>query len=98
MRRGRVPLLNLAVYAFVILAIGLMIINRLDGDIHALEDVKANVNLTLLDMQREKSANIDEISRKDTEKYIVEIARSEYGYMYKGEIRYEITNKEMLYD
>ncbi len=98
MRKGRVPLLNLAVYAFVILAIGLMIINRLDGDIRELESKKASVNLTLLDKQREQSANIDEISRKDSEKYIVEIARSKYDYMYKGEIRYVITNSDLLKD
>lgn len=97
MRRRKVPLLNLAVYAFVILAIGMMIINRLDGDIQQLRTRKADVNLTLLDKQREKSENIDEISRKDTEKYIVEIARSE-GYMYKGEIKYIISNPELLYD
>lgn len=96
--KGRTSILNLLVYAFVIVAVGLIVINRMNSDIRILENTKNAINLTLLDKQQQKSEYTDEISRKDTEKYIVEIARQEYGYIYKGEIKYVITNPQLLYD
>ena len=96
--KGETTFPVLIVWVLAIITIALLIINRLDADISVLESERASMNLVLLDRQQEKSTNIDELGRKDTEKYIVEIARDEYGYMYKGEIRYIITNPELLED
>ena len=96
--KGQTSFLTLLVVILTVIAISLIIINRLDEEIGRLEADRASVNLVLLEKQQEKSRNTDELGRKDTEKYIVELAREEYGYMYKGEIRYIITNPELLYD
>lgn len=96
--RRRMKLFPVLVAAFVIAASGLLILNRLDGDIAVLQDVAKESRLRQLSAEATKSEMIQEINRKDTDSYIIEKARSLYGYLMPGEIRFVVTNPESLYD
>ena len=39
-----------------------------------------------------------ELALKDTDSYIMEKARTLYGYLMPGEIRFEVSNPDSLYD
>lgn len=96
--RSRIKLFNVLVAAFVIVACGLLILNRLDGDIAVLQDVARETRIRQLAAETENSALTQEIRSKDTDAYIIEKARSLYGYLMPGEIRFVVTNPESLYD
>ena len=96
--RRRLKLFPVLVAAFVIAACGMITLNRLDGDITVLQDVAKETRLRQLSAETAKSEMIQEINRKDTDSYIIEKARSLYGYLMPGEIRFVVTNPESLYD
>lgn len=96
--RPRLKLLPVLVTAFVIAACGMITINRLDRDIAVLQDVAKETRLRQLAVEAEKSTLQQEIAIKDTDAYIIEKARSLYGYLMPGEIRFVVMNPDSLYD
>ena len=82
--RPRLKLLPVLVTAFVIAACGMITINRLDQDIAVLQDVAKETRLRQLAVEAEKSTLQQEIAIKDTDAYIIEKARSLYGYLMPG--------------
>ena len=72
--------------------------HRLDTDIAALEDVAQETKLRQLALESEQSAMRQELALKDTDSYIMEKARTLYGYLMPGEIRFEVSNPDSLYD
>ena len=95
--RGRMKLLNLLVAMFVIAACGMVALNRLNQDITVLEDVAKETQLKKLAVENEKSALQQEIAQKDTDAYIMEKARTLYGYLMPCEMRFVVVNPEVLY-
>ena len=95
--RGRMKLLNLLVAMFVIAACGMVALNRLNQDITVLEDVAKETQLKKLAVENEKSSLQQEIAQKDTDAYIMEKARTLYGYLMPGEMRFVVVNPEVLY-
>lgn len=96
--RHRVRLFYVLVGAFVIAACSLMVINRLDGDIAVLQDTVRETRLRQLAVEAEKSDMQQELAIKDTDSYIREMARTQYGYLMPGEIYFKVVNPEVLYD
>ncbi|MBR6184655.1 MAG: septum formation initiator family protein [Clostridia bacterium] len=96
--RRRIKLFYVLVAAFVIVACGLMTLNRLDQEIAVLEDTVREVRLQQVAVEAEKSEMQKEIAMKDTQSYIQEKARTLYGYVYPNEIRFVVVNPEALYD
>ena len=96
--RHRVRLFYVMVAAFVIAACGLMILNRLDGDIAVMQDTAREIRLRQLAVETEKSDMQQELAIKDTDSYIRDMARTRYGYLMPGEIRFKVVNPEVLYD
>ena len=96
--RKRIKLFYVMVAAFVIVAAGLMALNRLNQDITVLQDTARETRLRQLSVEAEKSAMQQEIAMKDSDSYIMEKARSLYGYLMPGEIRFVVTNPESLFD
>lgn len=96
--RKRIKLFPVLVAAFVIAACGMITINRLDSDITVLQDIAKETRLRQLSVEKEKSDLMQEIKNKDTDAYIMEKARTLYGYLMPGEIRFMITNPEALYE
>ena len=82
----------------MIAACGMIAMNRLDGDIAVLQDVAKETRIRQLQLDAQKSDMIQEINNMDSDSYIIEKARSLYGYLMPGEIRFVVTNPESLYD
>lgn len=96
--RKRIKLFYVLVAAFVIVAGGLMTLNRLDQDISVLQDTARETRLRQLAVEAEKSDMQKELAIKDTDSYIREMARRQNGYLMPGEIRFKVINPEALYE
>ena len=96
--RKRIKLFYVLVAAFVIVACGMMTLNRLDQEITVLEDKAREERLRQVEVEAIKSDMQKEIAMKDTPNYIREKARTLYGYVYPHEIRFVVVNPEVLYD
>lgn len=96
--RKRIKLFYVMVAAFVIVACGLMAMNRMDQDISALRDTARETRLRQLAVETQKSDMQKELAVKDSDSYIRELARSQYGYLMPGEIRFVVVNPEVLYE
>lgn len=96
--RRRIKLFPVLVVAFVVAACSMITLNRLDSDIAVLQDVAKETRLRQLSAEKENSTLTQEINNKDTDAYIMEKARTLYGYLMPGEIRFVITNPEVLYE
>ena len=93
----RIRLFPLVVAAFTIIAVTLVCLNNLNDDIVYLEDMTRKTRLEQIALEAEKSALQQELSIKDTDAYIMSTARSLYGYLMPGEIRFQVTNIDDLY-
>ena len=93
----RIKLFYVLVAAFVIAACGMMTINRLDNDITILEEEYTDLHLEQVGVEAQQSKLKEELDIKDTDGYIREKARLQ-GYMMPDEIRFVVTNPEVLYD
>ena len=93
----RIRLFPLAVAALTIIAVTLVCLRNLDDDIVYLEDVARKTRLEQIALENEKSALQQELAVKDTDAYIMNTARSLYGYLMPGEIRFQVTNIDDLY-
>ena len=96
--RPRIKLIYVLTAAFVIIASGIMALNRMDGDIAVLEDIARETRLRQLAVETEKSEMQKELAIKDTDSYIREKARCMYGYLMQGEILFVVENPEALYE
>ena len=70
--RPRIKLLYVLAAAFVIIAGGIMTLNRMDGDIAVLEDTARETRLRQLAVDTEKSEMQKELAVKDSDSYIRE--------------------------
>ena len=95
--RKRIRLLYVIVIAFVIVAGGLMTLNRLDQEIVVLEDTARETRLTQLALETENGNMKQEISVMNTDSYIRKMARKDNRFLVPGEIRFVVVNPEALY-
>ena len=95
--RNRWKVFTVMALLFVIVAGGLIVLRSYDEDITVLEDTVKEREIALRRVQNEQSTLESEIRSKDTNGYIIEKARS-MGYLMPGEIRFVVTNPEVLYD
>ena len=95
--RKRIKLFYVVVIAFVIVAGGLMTMNRLDQEIAVLEDTARETRLRQLALETENGNMKQEIAVKDTESYIRKMARKDNRFLMPGEIRFVVVNPEALY-
>lgn len=93
----KVRLLYVLAAAFVIAATGLLVMNRLDGEIAVEEDIARETRLYQLSVNAENSDYTKEVAMQDTSTYIMGLAQ-EYGYLSPGQIRFVVVNPEVLYD
>ena len=94
-KKASVPMLLLA--AFVIVAVGLLIIRTQNRNADPLEKELAAARNEYVEEQATNSDRYGELFNAGTKQYIINRAK-EYGYQNKGDIRYVIVNKEILYD
>ncbi len=93
----RIKVFYIVVIAFVIVAAGLMTMNRLDREISVLEDTARETRLRQLTLETENGNMKQEISVKDSDSYIRMMARKENRFLIPGEIRFVVVNPEALY-
>lgn len=94
---GRVKLLSLSIVLFAVVACGALVLRAQKGDIATLEQSVKDTRLRQVEAESELSALQYELSISDKEYYIAQRARSLYGYLSPGEIRFKVTNPEALY-
>ena len=94
----RIKLIYVAAAAFVIIAGGMMALNRLNGDIAVLQVEVQKTRLSQIEVKTKQSDMQKELAVKDTDAYIRDKARSMYNYLMPGEILFVVENPEALYD
>lgn len=92
----RMKLFHLLVFAFMIVAGGLVTLNQLESDITMLQDIAKETRLREIQATNLNGELNKEIGKKDDEDYIIELARTQYGYLMPGEIRFKVVNPEAL--
>ena len=95
--RKRIRLLYVIVIAFVIVAGGMITLNRLDQEIAVLEDTARETRLRQLALETENGNMRQEIAIKDTDSYIRKMARRDNRFLMPGETRFVVVNPEALY-
>ncbi len=97
-RRGRrVPLVAVIAAVFVLVAMGSMLNSKLDAQVRDREAQLANARFEL-DMQNKKRDDLKNmLDLAATEEFIATEARTKYGFLADGEIRFMITNPYVLW-
>lgn len=93
----RVPLVAVIAALFVIIAVGSMLNRRMDTANQLLEMQLANARYEL-DMQNKRRMDLsNQIRSASTDDFIASEARTKYGFLADGEIRFVISNPEVLW-
>ena len=95
--RKRIRLLYVIVIAFVIVAGGMITLNRLDQEIAVLEDTARETRLRQLALETENGSMRQEIAIKDTDSYIRKMARKDNRFLMPGETRFVVLKPERLF-
>ena len=96
--RPRIKLIYVLAIAFVIVAGGIMAINRLNGEIVGLKADVAQISLDRAAVGAKGSEMQEEVNIMDTDSYIRNRARTMYHYLSQGEILFVVENPEVLYE
>ncbi len=94
----RVPVVVVVAFAFLIVAVGSMVIRRIDWSIGRLKNIVAEAEYTLALQQKEVSELASKLQLSETDDFIASEARTKYGYLAEGEIRFIVLNPEALQD
>ena len=95
--RPRIKLIYVLAAAFVIIAGGIMAMNRLNGEIADYEVQYTTVRINEREMQAEESKLNQEWAQRDSDSFIRNKARTEHHYLSQGEILFVVENPEALY-
>lgn len=96
-RYGTVRPLTLLCTLFVIICVGIMMINSVRDDTAQLRVRVTDLSISREELARERDKLQSEVSIAQTDDYIIAKARQLYGYMMPGEMRFIIKNPEALY-
>lgn len=91
-RPRRLKPFPLFVITLVILASTALAAARIEGNITYLEDELLKQTLEQLELEAQISALEKEVDAAKSDSYVIQIARSRYGYLMPGEVRFEVTN------
>lgn len=94
--RKRMPVFVLIVCCAVILIMGWVVAGSIDQDIEFLYDQLDQANDLLFEQEREILRLTEQVRLASTDQFIASEARSKYGYLFPGEIRFVVTNPEVL--
>ncbi len=94
----RVSLFNVMVLTLAAVAVCFVWLNQIDSNRLSLESTLKEAELRRIEEQARRTTMQNELAVSETDAYVMEKARSLYGYLLPGEIRYVITNTDALYD
>ena len=90
--RQKVKIFPLFVLSMVIIAITMLSAMYIKGDMAYYEDLIHKARLEQIELEARISALEAESALADQDSYVIDIARSKYGYLMPGEIRFQVTN------
>jgi len=94
----RVRPLALICVLFVILSVGMMMINSVRNSTAIIEERVTDLSIQRDQMYKQYQKLKNEVEIIDDDDYIIAKARQLYGYMMPGELLFVIKNPEALYD
>lgn len=97
LRYKQVPGVTLIATLVMIVAIFSVINTNLNRDVNQLQEMVAEGNRLVRDKQKEVSDLANKVQLSATDDFIANEARTQYGYLAEGEIRFVVTNPEVLW-
>ena len=94
--RKRMPVFVMVVACAVILTMGWVVARNIDQDIEFLYDQLDKANDLVFDQEREILRLTEQVRLASTDQFIASEARTKHGYLFPGEIRFVVTNPEVL--
>ena len=88
---------DLAVAIVLILAVTLVLNNHFNARYAALEAEHKALRMEQIQLDSIKSSLQAELHRSETDAYIMQVAREDYGYLMPGEILFKVSNIDSLY-
>ncbi len=95
--KKRVRVFDLVVFIAAALAVTLMLVNHLNARYASLEAERQALRMEQIGLEAVKSSLQNELNRSDTDSYIIQVAREDYGYLMPGEILFKVSNIDDLY-
>ena len=92
----RLKIFPIFVLTLVIIAITALRSSYIRSDIAYLEDELLKKRLEQIAMEAQISTLEKEIDDAQQDRYVIEVARSRYGYLMPGEVRFKVTNIESV--
>lgn len=94
----RVPFLFVLCAMFVIIMVGWMWIDSLNGNISQLEVIVSDATISSELLKRESDSLSNELDQSQTKDYIIATARQRYHYIMPNELVFVVKNPEALGD
>ncbi len=88
---------DLVVVIVLILAVTLVLNNHFNAQYAALEAEHKALRMEQIQLEAIKSSLQGELNRSETDAYIMQVAREDYGYLMPGEILFKVSNIDSLY-
>ncbi len=96
LQKGLTPF-ALIVLCVVLVVVTFIVLGGVNRNIDALEREQKQMRLEQVALEAQRSAYENELSRVETDAYVIRVAREKYGYIMPGEIRFQISNIDDLY-
>lgn len=97
LRYIQVPCYVLFTALFVVFALFSVINSNLRHQVSGLQEMVAEGNRLVADKQKEVADLANMVQLSSTDEFIANEARTQYGYLSEGEIRFVVTNPEVLW-
>lgn len=97
LRYRQVPGIVLVTVLFIIVAVFTVINSSLDRELSLLRETAREGERLVAGKERQVAALKSELALAGTDEFIANEARTRYGYLSEGEIRFVITNPEVLW-
>ena len=94
--RKRIPVFVLVVCCAAILIMGWVAAGSFDRNIEVLYDQLDQASDLVYEQEREILKLTEQVRLASTDQFIASEARTKYGYLFPGEIRFVVTNPEVL--
>ncbi len=96
-RARRVPLVMVCAAVFVVLATGSMLNRRAERQVQDAQAQLANARYEMEMLQKRRDELKNQLDQAATDDFIATEARTKYGYLADGEIRFIVTNPSVLW-
>lgn len=96
LRGLRLPWYTVAAACVALLIMGWVVAGNVDRDIHSLRLKIDQADDLVFEQEREILRLSEQVRLASTDQFIANEARTKYGYLFPGEIRFVVTNPEVL--